>query len=1041
MNIKRFFCLFFLGLCLTLIVSCANGSKDIHSSPSLSPTSTLSKTDDTSSESDTRIDFKLPDVGVPGDREAAATRGCPSLTALIPATNIGLTFSLRPTFWFYIQGSVENPQNLQFTLFNQNKEQFYQTKGKDLPISNLIRFELPANQALERNQQYSWELTYTCPTTSDLLKVDGSIQTVALSAELERQLNTYQESSLELIAFYAQQGLWHDTLTELTKLYLENPEEYGKQWYELLKYVNAKNLELETTSEQSFSPLPSPQTNEAISNITTSNNINCKFVRSSTQKGEAARMNDEAMTLYSQGKITEALEKFQESLKIYSELGDCVSQANILSNIAIVHRQIGKYPQALQYYNEALTYQKASGQTNDGIILNNIATIYGYLGQTEKAIQLSQEVLNGSTVSTNIELHGTVFSNISMFYRHLGQHEKALEYSQQALSVLPQSLLQTPSIRSKQARAFNAMGLAYDRLGQYNQAIQAFEQGLKIALSVDDKLTQGTTLINMGESYDHQGQYKTALQTLKQAVSITKENKSKPDLGQALHQLALVYSHLKQYSDAETTFFQTIDIWDSLRAEDLQDTDRVSLFETQLETYSLLQEVLITQNKTSMALEVAEAGRARALMQLLADKTFTPIKAPKIKQIQKIAQTQNATLVEYSLVGDKLYIWVVKPKGKERIIFKQTPITLNLSELIQNTRNAILTKDLAVIQTFSEVSSPSCPQEGMAVRLVDDGSDWEEAWKVISVDCDQQTMMVRLPSMGIAISKPISKIVAIASEPTYKDLQTFYQLLIDPIVDHLPTQPEAKVIFIPQGVLFGVPFPALQDQNGTYLIEKQTILTAPAIQLFESTQKLSQRQSNRKDNLIVGNPTISPDLKLSSLPYSEKEAEAIAQLLKTQPLLGEKATKDVIVKKMPQAKMIHFATHSLRDEQQGLNSSIILASGNGDNGKLTAEEILPMNLAADLVVLSACDTARGKITGDGVIGLSRSFVAAGVKSVVVSLWLVPDTTTAELMTEFHQLLLSNKDKAESLRKAMVTTMKQHPNPKDWAAFTLIGESN
>jgi CHAT domain-containing protein len=100
-----------------------------------------------------------------------------------------------------------------------------------------------------------------------------------------------------------------------------------------------------------------------------------------------------------------------------------------------------------------------------------------------------------------------------------------------------------------------------------------------------------------------------------------------------------------------------------------------------------------------------------------------------------------------------------------------------------------------------------------------------------------------------------------------------------------------------------------------------------------------------------------------------------------------------------------------------------------------------MNLAADLVVLSACDTGRGKITGDGVIGLSRSFVAAGVRSVVVSLWLVPDTTTAELMTEFHKLLLSNNDKAESLRKAMITTMKQYPNPKDWAAFTLIGASN
>jgi CHAT domain-containing protein len=90
--------------------------------------------------------------------------------------------------------------------------------------------------------------------------------------------------------------------------------------------------------------------------------------------------------------------------------------------------------------------------------------------------------------------------------------------------------------------------------------------------------------------------------------------------------------------------------------------------------------------------------------------------------------------------------------------------------------------------------------------------------------------------------------------------------------------------------------------------------------------------------------------------------------------------------------------------------------------------------------LSACDTGRGRITGDGVIGLSRSFISAGVPSVIVSLWSVPDAPTAFLMTEFYQNFQKNPDKAQALRQAMLTTLKQHPNPKNWAAFTLIGES-
>nr|WP_309143424.1 CHAT domain-containing protein [Nostoc favosum] len=94
----------------------------------------------------------------------------------------------------------------------------------------------------------------------------------------------------------------------------------------------------------------------------------------------------------------------------------------------------------------------------------------------------------------------------------------------------------------------------------------------------------------------------------------------------------------------------------------------------------------------------------------------------------------------------------------------------------------------------------------------------------------------------------------------------------------------------------------------------------------------------------------------------------------------------------------------------------------------------------ELVVLSACDTGRGKISGDGVIGLSRSFISAGVPSAIVSLWSIPDAPTALLMREFYQQLPAN-DKASALRLAMLATMKKNPDPKHWAAFTLIGETN
>ena len=181
---------------------------------------------------------------------------------------------------------------------------------------------------------------------------------------------------------------------------------------------------------------------------------------------------------------------------------------------------------------------------------------------------------------------------------------------------------------------------------------------------------------------------------------------------------------------------------------------------------------------------------------------------------------------------------------------------------------------------------------------------------------------------------------------------------------------------------------------------------------------------------------------LTPLPGTEAEAKTIAQLLDTDPILNTAATETTIKEQISQAATIHFATHGLYNDVQGLQSSLALSATEGD-GFLTAEEILDLDLQAELVVLSACNTGRGKITGDGVIGLSRSFLAAGAQSAIASLWYVPDLPTATLMIEFYQNLeengdrLSLSDRSMALRQAMLTVMETHPHPLNWAGFFLV----
>jgi CHAT domain-containing protein len=496
-----------------------------------------------------------------------------------------------------------------------------------------------------------------------------------------------------------------------------------------------------------------------------------------------------------------------------------------------------------------------------------------------------------------------------------------------------------------------------------------------------------------------------AIEHNQQALEILRDIGDRFGEGQALHNLAHAFFKNDQLAESENTLRTAIAVWESIRA-DLggNDANKVSILEVQARTYNLLQQVLIVQNQPDAAF--VELLATRLSSQLAGQ---LPIKSPTIQQIQQIAQEQNSTLVEYSIIdlGNLLLIWVIKPNGE--IAFR----SLDLKPLWQQENTSL--SDLVL-----------------------------QARKSFGIEETQGDTTV---AASIENSLPIRHIS--------QTLRELHQLLIEPIANLLPTDPNAHVIFIPQGNLFLVPFPALQDATGKFLIEQHTILTSPSIQVLELTRKQRQRVETihelplqSQNALVVGNPTMptipfkEPPQPLNPLPGAEAEAIAIASLLNTQAIIGDKATKVYIEKLMPKARLIHLATHGLLDDikQLGVPGAIALAPSDNDNGFLTAGEILEMKLNAELIILSACSSGQGKITGDGVIGLSRSLFAAGIPSVIVSLWSVGDKSTQFLMTEFYQNLQHGMNKAQCLRQAMLTTMQRYRRPKSWAAFTLIGEA-
>jgi len=779
---------------------------------------------------------------------------------------------------------------------------------------------------------------------------------------------------------------------------------YYQQALTIARQVSNRNGEANTLSNLSNVYRSRSQPDKAIAY---SQQALIIFRQLKVRGGEAMTLNRLGNAYISQSQYGKATEFYQQALVICRQLSDRECEAQTLNNLGSSYSSQSQYGEAIKFHQQALSMIRQVGNPkSEAVALGNLGNIYADLSQPDKALESYQQALKlyRQIGDRNGE------ANALLMLGNLLPHDKATALFQQALIIYRQI-----GDQRGEATALGSLGITYLFLLQSDKAIALFQQVLPIYRQIGDLNGEATTLENLGNTYYSLSQYVKAIEFYQQALPISRQIGDRKGEGTVLNNLGLVYSKIGDFANAEKPLFAAITIWESLRPG-LTDESKVSFFDAQqARTYRTLQQVLVAQNKSILALEIAERGRARAFVDLLTQRlssgSINPViaSAPNQEQIRQIAKAQNATLVQYSIIYEEfqiqaksepresaLYIWVIQPTGE--ITFRE----VDLKPLWQQQHNASL------------------------VSLIIDY---------------QESIPVRSRS-SLGSTKP---------EHNF-NLRRLHQLLIDPIANLLPKDPNAHVIFIPQGSLFQVPFPALQDANDNYLIQKHTILSAPSIQVLALTRQQRQKRSSQPSNsgkaLVLGNPTMpsvslspgEPKRQLSPLPGAEAEARAIAPLLNTQAIIGAQGTKAAIVQKMPQASIIHLATHGLPDNVRGLASAIALAPSGNDDGLLTAEEIFNMKLQANLVVLSACNTGEGRITGDGVIGLSRALISAGVPSVIVSLWRVPDAPTAELMQLFYQNLQNNPNKAQALRQAMLTTMKTHPQPRNWAAFTLIGEA-
>jgi len=710
-----------------------------------------------------------------------------------------------------------------------------------------------------------------------------------------------------------------------------------------------------------------------------------------------------AHVLRRQGRIRDAAEHAQESIR-WARLQERTDrEVQGLLGLAADYRLQGDYGRSLAILEEALALSRQLPNSLIAIgALSQLGIQYLEIGDFAKALQVMQEGLEiaRSRGAGSAEL--VLLADLAGVHIARRENESAYVLFQEALRKA-QEIQATPVEAKLLSNLGSLVAAGPDPLA----AFYFYERSLWLKRQIGDRRGIAATLSNLGIAWHWLGDQEQAAAFHEQAVALAQEISDPFVEGTALNNLGIVLIVRRRFTEAEAVLERATALWDSLRDSlEWRDMDKVALLQEQGLTYMLLQKALVEQGRKEDALVASERGRARALADRIASRLTSRLAEalagePKIEVIRRIAREQAATLVQYSVLfeevmrdgrrglqGTEILAWVVQLDGQVRM------------ELIP-----ILQEDVA--------EPPKSP---------------------VPMSLEPLRYEIRDLAMPKVVASP------------EEEAKAGYDFLIRPIEKWLPDDPEARIIFIPQGALSLVPFPTLQrDLRGPRLLDCYVLSIAPSIQVLGLAHRQAQalRQEVR-GGLVVGNPEmpILPSGRpLPALPGAENEAKAIAGQLGTVALLGDRATKAAVLQGMPGKKVVHLATHGIFEVlgDAEIPGALALAPADEDSGILTAREILELDLRAELVVLSACSTGRGNVRSEGVIGLAYAFLSAGVPSLLVSLWPVPDLTTAELMKGFHTALARGVDKAQALRQAMLETSQRHTEAVHWAGFVLLGE--
>lgn len=772
------------------------------------------------------------------------------------------------------------------------------------------------------------------------------------------------------------------------------------------------------------------------------------------------------------GDKQEALTTLSMALKAIEGIDDLPARADVFGGLGYLYDGLGEKDLALDYYEQALMiFRTMNHRWGIAEVEMVMAGIYYSSGDYNKALYYCQESLAMFRAMVMPRYEAWMLRDIGLIHDTRGDKKQALEYFNQSLAVAKSGQDQRYT-----AQTLNYMGRTYASLKDWKAALSCYEQALGLSRVASDGAGESATLYNLSHLETARDNLEAALSHVQAALKISESLRTKVQS----HELRAAY-----FGTIHQQFNLYTDILMRLHQKRPDSGFDVMAFEV---------------NERGRARSMLEAlAESRAGIRQGVDQSLLRRESQLQRQLNATVERRiqlagaKASSVEMAAIERELGELTTAYQQVQGEIRNSSP---RYSALVQPTPLTLKKIQLQVLDNDTALLAFALGEERSFAWLVTTDSirSFElEARAAIESAARRLHTHLTARNQPQKDETPSQRRVRIASEDAQylnvsRELST---KVLGEVAKHLKHQ---RLVIVADGALQYVPFAALpipaETENFRPLIADYEIVSLPSASVVALMREdLKARPRAPKSVAILADPVfdkdderlvsrvrrrdiahagksrvLTPDQSqralrdfngltgvISRLPFSGREAEAIMALVpegEGMLALGFRASRATAVSpELSQYRYVHFATHGLLNSKHPELSGVFLSRfnefGKSQDGFLQLHDVYNLKLSADLVVLSACQTALGKdIRGEGLVGLTRGFMYAGAPRVIASLWQVDDAATADLMRGFYaEMLTRGKRPAEALRAAQVRMWEQNrwPSPYYWAAFTLQGE--